>query len=73
MLFRLIHVNRVIWVVLGHFWPHFGLFRVFRVISGYFGSFRDSIGGFVKRVISGYLRESCYFDDLHINEPEGRV
>ena len=49
---------------------------LFWVISGYFGSFRESIGGFVKRVISGYFvssskkliksvisgysRESCY-------------
>ena len=50
---------------------------LFCVISGYFGPFRESIGGFVKRVISGffvssskklikrvisgYSRESCYF------------
>jgi len=32
-------------------------FGLFWVISG---SIRVSIGGFVKRVISGYSRESCY-------------
>jgi len=42
-----------------------------RVILGYFGSFlvisgsiRVSIGGFVKRLISGYSRESCYLGHL---------
>ena len=53
--FRVILVNRVIsaysykscyFNVFGSFWAIFGH------ISGYFGSFRESIGGFVKRVIS---------------------
>ena len=32
MLFQVIHVNRVIWVILSHFWS-------FLVIYGHFGSF----------------------------------
>ena len=83
--FRVILVNRVIsaysykscyFNVFGSFWAIFGH------ISGYFGSFRESIGGFVKRVISsyfvssskklikrvtsGYSRESCYLGQFRL-------
>ena len=55
------------WVILAHFgsfWLISGSIRVSiggfvkRVISGFFGLAQKKI---IKRVISGYSRESCYF------------
>ena len=77
------------WVILSYFDDFtrrsvYGLFWYFRVIlvNRYFGSFRESIGGFVKRVISsyfvssskklikrvtsGYSRESCYLGQFRL-------